>query len=190
MAGSIGRQVERLSQLIGELLDVTRLQRGQFALETQPLDFAALVARVVDEMTLALSESDPHPAIRLLPPEAAVPVWGDPFRLEAVVQNLVSNAVKYSPDGGTVRVRVGSQGSEAILEVTDQGIGIPEEAQAHLFEPFYRAGNVGARTTGFGIGLYIVHEIVARHGGRITVSSTEGQGSTFRVTLPLRSPDA
>jgi len=93
--------------------------------------------------------------------------------------------VKYSPGGGVVRVRVTQQGADASVEVTDQGIGIPPEAQAHLFEPFYRAGNVDRRTSGFGIGLYVVREIVQGHGGRIVATSTEGQGSTFCVTLPV-----
>jgi signal transduction histidine kinase len=189
IAGTIARQADRLDKLIGELLDVTRLQRGQFALNPEPLDFAELVARIVEETSLGLSESVSHPTISLLLHEESVPVRGDQFRLEAVVQNLVNNAIKYSPNGGTVLVRVGCQDGEASLEITDQGIGIPQEAQAHLFEPFFRAGNVGSRTSGFGMGLYIVHEIVVRHGGRIAVSSIEGQGSTFRVTLPLRSPD-
>lgn len=189
MAGSIGRQAHRLSNLIGELLDVTRLQRGLFALDLQPLDFVALVTRVMDELSLSLSASDSHPTIIFLPLEEAAPILADPSRMEAVVQNIVSNAVKYSPDDGTVRVRVGRQEREVFLEVTDQGIGIPEEAQAHLFEPFFRAGNVGSRTSGFGIGLYIVREIVVRHGGRIAVASSEGQGSTFRVLLPLRVSD-
>lgn len=188
--GTISRQVDRLNQLIGELLDVTQLQRGQFALNSQPLDLAKLVAHVVDDTILALSGTDAPPTISLSQQEDSVPIYGDRFRLEAVVQNLVNNAVKYGPSGGTVTVSVGSQAGEAILEVTDQGIGIPEEAQAHLFEPFFRAGNVGSRTGGFGLGLYIVHQIVSRHGGRITASSTIGQGSTFRVMLPLHTPDA
>lgn len=189
MAGTISRQVARLSQLIGELLDVTRLQRGQFALDLQPLDLAALVLHVVNETTLVETASHSAPTIHVVPQADVVPVYGDPFRLEAVVQNLVSNAVKYSPTGGTVQVRVGRRGGDAYLEVADQGIGIPAAAQVHLFEPFYRASNVGAGRSGFGIGLYIVQEIVARHGGRIKVSSVEGQGSTFCVTLPLRALD-
>ena len=85
-------------------------------------------------------------------------------------------------------VRITRQGSEAVLEVADQGIGIPAEAESLLFVPFYRASNVNARISGFGIGLYVVREIVERHGGRVEVSSTEGQGSTFRVVLPLLDP--
>jgi signal transduction histidine kinase len=102
-----------------------------------------------------------------------------------VIQNLLSNAVKYSPAGGPVRVCVMSTATEAGLEGEDQGIGIPADAQARLFEAFYRAGNVGWQASGFGLGLHIAAEIVQRHGGRIEVQSTEGAGSTFRVVLPL-----
>ena len=84
-----------------------------------------------------------------------------------------------------MRVDLVSAGASAVLTVSDDGIGIPPAAQARLFEPFYRASNAGARTTGFGLGLYVVHEIVEAHAGTITVTSAEGQGSTFRVTLPL-----
>jgi signal transduction histidine kinase len=106
-------------------------------------------------------------------------------RLEQVIQNLLSNAIKYSPKGGLMRVAVLRTATNAALEVTDQGIGIPSEAQAHLFEPFYRAANVGGQMSGFGLGLHIVREIVERHGGRVEVESIEDQGSTFRVVLPL-----
>jgi signal transduction histidine kinase len=100
------------------------------------------------------------------------------------VRNLLSNAVKYSPAEATVEVRVTPRATDAILDVIDQGIGIPAEAQAYLFEPFYRAGNVKPASSGFGIGLYVVHELIKRHGGRVEVCSSEGVGSRFHVVLP------
>jgi signal transduction histidine kinase len=115
-------------------------------------------------------------------------VAGDRLRLEQVIQNVLANAVKYSPAGGTVHVRVLTTPTAAVLEVEDHGIGIPAAAQARLFEAFYRAGNVGGQISGFGLGLHIVQEIVQRHGGRIEVASVEGQGSTFRVVLPRLHP--
>jgi signal transduction histidine kinase len=99
--------------------------------------------------------------------------------------NLLANAVKYSPEGGNITVRVARQATNAILEVVDEGIGIPEEARAQIFDTFFRAGNVSPRSSGFGIGLYIVKKIVEGHEGRIEVESAEGEGSTFRVVLPL-----
>lgn len=91
------------------------------------------------------------------------------------------------PAGGMIRVRVAQEDAVAVLEVRDEGIGIPPAAQPRLFEPFYRADNVGRQISGLGLGLYIVQEIVQRHGGRVEVESSEGQGTAFRVVLPLTS---
>ena len=113
-------------------------------------------------------------------------VNADPLRLEQVVHNLVNNAVKYSPTGGGVTVRVERQAELALLSVSDEGLGIPAGALPQLFQRFYRADNVTAHhISGMGIGLYVVREIVTRHGGTVEVTSTEGAGSTFRVSLPL-----
>ena len=185
LAEAIERQVVRLNTLIGTLLDVSRLQRGQFTLERRPLDLAARAAQVVDDFRLTLPRDGARHTLTLVAPDAPVPVLADAHRLEEVLHNLLGNAVKYSPKGGAVRVQVARQDGEAVLEVADEGIGIPAEAQAHLFEPFYRAGNVGLTASGFGLGLYIVHEIVERHGGRMEVESAEGRGTVFRVVLPL-----
>ncbi|HEY0737470.1 MAG TPA: ATP-binding protein, partial [Herpetosiphonaceae bacterium] len=180
----ITRQAHRLNALVDQLLDVSRLQRGQFAIEPQPTDLAALVAQVVDEFRITLPERTTH-TVAFQRPDGHIRVAGDGPRLAQVLQNLLSNAVKYSPQGGPVQVRVRPTATAAILEVSDQGLGIPVEDQARLFEPFYRASNGSRQASGFGVGLYIVHEIVQRHGGRVEVESTEGQGSTFRVTLPV-----
>jgi PAS domain S-box-containing protein len=184
MTDRIVRQAQRLNGLIDQLLDVSRLQRGQFVIERQPVDLAALVVQMVDEVRAALPTNTNH-VVELIRPDEPVVVAGDVQRLEQVIQNLLSNAIKYSPKGGLMRVAVLRTATNAALEVTDQGIGIPSEAQAHLFEPFYRAANVGGQMSGFGLGLHIVREIVERHGGRVEVESIEDQGSTFRVVLPL-----
>jgi signal transduction histidine kinase len=139
----------------------------------------------VEDFRLTLPADGAQHRIELHCPDEPVEALVDPSRLEEAIQNLLSNAVKYSPADGTIRVRLAREAAEAILEVVDEGIGIPQTAQARLFEPFYRAGNVGDGTSGFGIGLYVVHEIVQRHGGRIEVESAEGQGSAFRIVLPL-----
>jgi signal transduction histidine kinase len=129
----------------------------------------------------------PQHRVDLTTPDDPVLVDGDAERLEQVLHNLLSNAIKYSPDGGQVQVQVARTATEAMVDITDQGIGIPADAQARLFEPFYRAPNVGGQASGFGLGLHIVREIVERHGGRIEVASTEGVGSTFTIYLPLRA---
>jgi signal transduction histidine kinase len=181
---TIERQAQRLNTLIGSLLDVSRLQRGQFTLEPRLLDLVVLTEEVVNEFRLMLPVTGGH-TITVERPVRPLLVRGDAHRLEEVLHNLLSNAVKYSPDGDEIRVQVSRRGGDAVLEVADVGIGIPLEAQARLFEPFYRAANVGTRVSGFGLGLYIVQEIVQRHGGRVEVESTERQGTTVRVVLPL-----
>jgi len=186
---TIVRQAERLNTLVEQLLDVSRLQRGQFALERQAVDLGALVAQSVEEFRLTLPAEGAQHTVVVERPEAPVLVFGDGARLDEVVQNLLSNAVKYSPEGGRVELRVAQQAAEVVVEIRDQGIGIPGDAQARLFEPFYRAGNVSPQSSGFGIGLYIVHEIVAHHEGRIEVQSMEGAGSRFRVVLPALEQD-
>ncbi|GAB4201586.1 MAG: hypothetical protein OHK0022_23800 [Roseiflexaceae bacterium] len=178
-------QAQRMNRLVMALLDISRLEQGQLALEPAPLDLGDLARRVVAETRPALErhrlvfESDGAP----------LPAHGDALRLEQVLQNLISNAVKYSPDGGTVRVAARREGDQALLSVSDQGIGIPPAALPRLFQRFYRASNVDARQiTGMGIGLFVVRELVELHGGSITVESAEGQGSTFTLRLPVHEP--
>jgi signal transduction histidine kinase len=111
---------------------------------------------------------------------------GDALRLEQVLQNLIQNAIKYSPAGGPVTVRVEQQGETVRVAVADQGVGIPQEALPRLFQRYYRAANVDAGgIKGLGIGLYVVKEIVTLHGGTVTVDSAEGLGSNFTICFPL-----
>ncbi len=116
---------------------------------------------------------------------------GDELRLEQVLQNLIQNAVKYSPLGGTVTITLGREGDMARFQVQDYGIGIPADELPRLFTRFYRARNAEAfHISGFGVGLYVVREIVRLHGGDIKVESEEGKGTAFTVLLPLTSPPA
>lgn len=180
-AETIIAQAARLDALIGELLDVARIERGQFGLERAPLDLARLVRGVV-EGTLPLY--DRH-EVRVTLPDGPLLVLGDGARLEQVVQNLLQNALKYSPAGSEILVRVCAADGAAQVAVRDQGIGIPAQALPRLFERFYRAANAEtASVGGMGVGLYVVKEIVTLHGGTIAVESSEGAGSTFTVTLP------
>lgn len=178
----IEAQSLRLNALVTDLLDVSRLQQGHLSLQLAPLDLGELVARIGDEVRPTF---DRH-ALVLDTGGSPLPVLGDALRLEQVLQNLLNNAVKYSPEGGTVLVRLSRHGAEARVAVVDQGIGIPAAALPHVFQRFYRASNANPRqVNGMGIGLYVVHEIVTLHGGRVAVESVEGQGSTFTVGLPL-----
>ena len=185
----LAEQTERLGALVASLLDVSRLELGQFTLDRQPVDLCPLVRRVVEELQPTLPQGNPPHTVEWSCPDAPVVVDGDALRLEQVLQNLLQNAVKYSPQGGPIMVRVTREDGYAVLAVSDRGIGVPREAQAQLFQRFYRAAHAAARDiSGMGIGLYVVREIVNRHGGTIEVESVEGAGSTFTVHLPLAAP--
>lgn len=171
-------QAQRLNRMIGALLDVTRIQSGQLTIAVAPLDLAALAARVVAALQPTLSKHQLE-----LAGVSELWVVGDELRLEQVLYNLIGNAIKYSPFGGTIRVELGQLATEAQLSIHDQGIGIPAAALPRLFERYYRAAN--ASVSGMGIGLYAVREILVLHRGTISVSSEEGVGSSFTVRLPL-----
>lgn len=176
-------QALRLNRLIAGMLDLSRIDSGQLALEREPLELGALVRQVVDEARLG---PQPHP-IALELPEQPLMFNGDVLRLEQVIYNLLQNAIKYSPNGGAIEVRLAEQDGQAVLSVTDQGIGIPVPDLPRLFQRFYRASNVSPQQiSGTGIGLYVIREIITRHSGSIAVASSVNQGSTFTVCLPLR----
>lgn len=180
--GAVGEQALRLSRMIDDLLDLSRLEQGQLNLVQAPLDLAELARRVAAEQAAASGSV----TVSFSAEGGPLLVSGDAGRLEQVVRNLVSNGVKYSHSGGAVAVSVGRAGGRARLVIADSGIGIPAEALPRLFEPFFRATNAEARRiAGIGIGLSIVHEIVARHGGSVEVTSELGRGATFTVSLPL-----
>ena len=177
----IETQAHSLTQLINGLIDVSRLQMGAIELRCQTLDLCALVRQTVSVMQLSAVE---HTLV-VEAPEAAITVWGDPQRLDQILSHLVGNAVKYSPWGGVVRVRLWTD-DQAHVAITDTGIGIPEEALPQLFQRFYRATNVDAdRISGLGVGLYLVKELIESHGGQIGARSTPDEGTTFEITLPL-----
>jgi signal transduction histidine kinase len=179
----IAGQARRLHTLIDSVLDLAQLHNGQARIVYQVVDLARLARRVVGEA----SQMAVRHTIEFQGTDTPVMIEGDQVRLEQVLQNLLDNAVKYSPEGGAITVGVEQRNGEAVLSVGDQGIGIPEEARAQLFDRFYRAGNIDRRRMhGTGIGLSIVTEIVALHGGAVEVESVVGQGSTFIIRLPLR----
>jgi signal transduction histidine kinase len=184
---TIATQSARLEGLVNLLLDLSRIETGHLELETAPLDLVELVRRLVEDVRPTL---DQHSVVLSAPGEPLI-VVGDELRLEQAIQNLLQNAIKYSPNGGMVTVRVAREGTVASIAVSDEGIGIPASAIPNLFRRFYRAPNVNPlHISGTGIGLYVVREIVGRHGGTIEVTSTEGAGSTFRVTLPLKAGES
>lgn len=179
-------QAEHLAKLVASLLDVSRIETGHFALDCQPLDLCALVRAQVEG---AQSSLDRH-TLTYHCPGAPLMVEGDAMRLEQVLQNLIQNAIKYSPNGGPITLWAEQQNELAVFSVSDRGIGIPHSSLNHLFERFFRAPNVSASSAGVGIGLYVVKEIVEQHGGSITIATVEGEGSTFTISLPLASQAA
>jgi PAS domain S-box-containing protein len=178
----IFNQASRLNDMISLQLDISRLHTSQLQIDRAPLDVGAVARRVVEEFlptvtlhTLTYSGSD-----------TPLFVEGDELRLIQVLQNLIQNAIKYSPAGGAVKLRVEQHNATVRIAVSDTGIGIPQIELSRLFERFYRASNVDERQiSGLGVGLYVVKELVTLHGGTIDVASEEGYGSTFVITLPL-----
>jgi heavy metal sensor kinase len=173
----------RMSRIVESLLTISRLDAGEARLDRSHLDLSHLVASIANEMTVLARDK----AISLrTSADENICVKGDRTRLQQVVANLIDNAIKYTPEGGTVEVKVQGQGGKAVLEVTDNGVGIPTTAIPHVFERFYRVDKARSRASGgAGLGLSIVKAICMAHGGEITLSSEEGRGSSFRVELPL-----
>lgn len=182
---AIERQLTRIQALIATMLDVSRIERGHLKIAHDPLDLVVLVQTVVDEVR---ATTQAHPIELVIPtdPPPTIFVFGDSLRLEQVMFNLLQNAIKYSPDGGSIQVTVTHADEWASVVVADHGLGIAAEALPHLFERFYRAPAVRSEhISGLGIGLYIVHEIVTLHGGDVSVASEQGAGTTFTVRLPF-----
>lgn len=171
----------RLNRMISAMLDVSRIDQGRLQLTRAPLDLTALVGEIV----AGLQETALQHQILVTGDQAALWVAGDALRLEQVFQNLLGNAIKYSPGGGRITAALTADAATVQVTVRDEGIGIPAQDVPHIFQRFYRAGNVSADTiTGIGIGLFVVQEIVVLHGGMVTVTSEEGVGSNFTVMLP------
>ncbi|HVB25806.1 MAG TPA: PAS domain-containing sensor histidine kinase [Ktedonobacteraceae bacterium] len=183
------RQITKLTSLISELLDISRMQSGKLSFQDEAFDLFTLVEEIVE--TLQQTTQTHHLYLESTEP---VQVVGDRERLGQVLINLITNAIKYSPQGDKIMIQVGRDQTHAVVSVQDFGIGIAREHQQHIFERFYQViGADGQTYPGLGIGLFISHEIISRHRGRIWVESSEGIGSTFYMSLPLaqevRDPD-
>ncbi|MCT7969519.1 ATP-binding protein [Laspinema sp. D1] len=181
----IQSSIKTMTKLLDEVLTIGKADAGKLEFNPIKLDVVNLAQELVEELHLTTDK-----------PRINLQVFGeidqasmDPKLLRHILTNLLSNALKYSPAGGTVEFTLTGQGEYLILSVQDSGIGIPESDLIHLFESFQRASNVGS-LPGTGLGLAIVKKCVDRHHGTITVNSTVGVGTTFTVTLPLHSPVA
>ena len=182
----IEEEADRLNELIANLLDVSRLQAGSLTLTIAPFSLPSLVERVVQG--IAATAGDKF-EFQLRFPNNFPRVLADESRIQMVLSNLLTNAVKYSPEGGVVRIGGWVEDSEVLVYVSDQGIGIVPEDRERIFDRFYRADNSLSRATqGAGLGLYLAKVIIEAHGGRIYAESQPGGGTRFVFTLPVDRP--
>jgi signal transduction histidine kinase len=185
----IASESERLTRIAEEILLANNIDSGRLAIEPDVVDVEQLVNDVVRDIRRVFAEREDI-EIALVMPEPVGQMHGDGDRLRQVLINLLDNAVKYSPDGGRVEVRVEQNGSSVRFAVSDEGLGIPHGEQQRIFGKFYRLDPQLTRGVGgTGLGLYICRELVRRMEGRLTVTSREGGGSTFYVDLPAATAD-
>ncbi|HYS53717.1 MAG TPA: ATP-binding protein [Thermoanaerobaculia bacterium] len=180
-------QIDRMSRLILELLDVSRIETGRLEIRHEPISWIQFVRNLVHHHHTSVSDRRFH----LNVPDSDLVVVGDRDRLEQVLGNLLENAVKYSPEGSEIFVDVAVKGDQVVTSVCDRGIGIPNDELNQVFERFHRGRQVSSTNYGgLGLGLYITKQIVDRHGGSISVESKEGSGTTFFFALPATAAPA
>jgi signal transduction histidine kinase len=180
------RQSERLTELIDGLLDVSKVQAGKFSIEPLVVELPHLISEVIEERFAPLARES---ALQILleKPEA-LSAWVDPVRFEEVVNNLIMNAMRLSPEGGVIWVRLRTEGNDAVLSVRDQGQAISAEDRGKVFEPFERAKAV-VRMGGLGLGLYLSRQIARLHGGEVVLlPNIASRGNVFEARFPVRKP--
>ncbi len=181
-------EVGVLTRLIEDLQELALAESGQLALDFQPCDLADLSRREVAAHLPTAEEAGVAIALDLA---ESAPLYGDPGRLGQAIRNLLTNAVNYTPSGGTVTVSVSTSGDDVEVRVTDTGPGIPDDQIPQVFERFYRVDRSRSRATGgTGLGLTIARRLVEAHGGRITLDSRVGEGASFSITLPKSGPNS
>jgi signal transduction histidine kinase len=176
----IGRQIERLERMVHDFLDASRIESGHLELQVEDCDVRELVRVTLDLFEPAAAS---HRLVASAPDEP-IRARCDPMRIEQVLANLVNNAIKYSPPGGSVRVAIARRPEAVVITVADEGVGMSADEIDHVFDPFRRGAGAGRDVPGAGLGLFVARRIVEAHGGEIAVDSTPGTGSTFTVRLP------
>ena len=186
---TIDRETDRLGKLIDDLLDVSRLNSGRFDLQKQPTSIEEVIGSAIQSLYATASERNIAFKAEV---QAGLPhIEVDEARIRQVVVNLLSNAVKFSPSGAEVTVGASLRDDAILVQIQDQGVGIPEEAKTRIFERFYRVDSSLTRNTvGTGLGLYISKQLVEAHDGSIWLESALNEGSTFSFLLPLKKPGA
>jgi heavy metal sensor kinase len=176
-------EAERLSYITESLFSLSRLDAGEAKRQDVPVDLAELVRGTVDQMRLMAEEKRIDLMLQTNEP---VVTHGDPARIKQIIIGLLDNAIKYTPEGGQVTLKVYAERRHAVFKISDSGIGIAAEALPHVFDRFYRADKARSRQVdGAGLGLSIVKSICSAHGGAVDISSIEGRGTVCRVALPL-----
>ena len=177
----IGDETSRLAELVGDVLDTSRIEAGTFSYRFEEVDLGRLVDEAVEAAALAQQDVPVLASVR-----GGLPaIQGDRARLRQVLGNLIENAVKYSPEGGEVRVSAGAGNGAVQIDVRDSGPGIPRDQQGRIFEKFGRVDVPGASKPGTGLGLFIARSIAEAHGGTLDVTSGPDEGATFTLTLPV-----
>ena len=184
---TVKESTTNLQRLIDDLLEFSRMEAGQIKLKPEEIAVREVAARVIDQLGPLAEEGQLMLENRV--PESLPNIEADPMRIEQVLTNLVSNACKFTPAGGSVTIEAQDFGNQVRIAVRDTGIGIPQEEQARIFQRFYQVEGGATRSyTGTGLGLTISKFIVEHHYGRIGVESEEGEGSTFFFVLPIKLP--
>lgn len=186
---NIAEQSQLLTHLIEEMLDISRIENARLSLDLAPHDILRTLKDVIESQTLTSKHHQLRLVLEGLEPNDTLIGNFDEDRTMQVFNNLISNAIKYSPARSEIEVGLRhtiERPDEVLVWVKDQGIGIPTEEIPRIFERFHRAGNLERSMSGLGIGLYLVKEIVTRHNGKVWAESSEGNGSTFYVLLPLK----
>jgi two-component system phosphate regulon sensor histidine kinase PhoR len=175
-------ETDKLAQMVNELGELSRIESGELTLKLEPVDMAAVIARVTERLRTQADRAQLSVDIDI--PRGLPPVTGDTNRIEQVLVNLVHNAIKFTPPNGKITISSGVRDDMVLISVADTGIGIPEDDLPHIFERFYKVDK--ARSGGgTGLGLAIAKHIVQAHGGDIRAESIEGKGSTFTFSLPI-----
>jgi len=179
----VNREIDRLNLIISDLLTLVSMDSKTTRLNRETFRFADVVKDVAHRLSVVAEKR--HQDVKLQVSDSCE-MYADMAKLTQVVYNIMDNAIKYTPEGGLIRVRLNRSGRDAILRISDNGPGIPKEDQPHIFDRFYRVDKARSRNTGgTGLGLSIVNQLVLMHGGSVSVQSEEGHGSTFTVELPI-----
>ena len=179
----INHEIDRLSSVVTDLLTLTQMDNQRMELHRTSVSLTELCEETLRKLQ-PIAEQRSHTIVSSIAENVVGEV--DESKLLQVMYNLTDNAIKYTPDGGTITVTLSQTATQAVFAVSDTGVGISDEDLTHIFDRFYRVDKARSRESGgTGLGLSIVRQLVALHGGQITVDSTPGKGSTFTVTLPI-----